>query len=435
MEDGILPIEHQVRPLRSIFLDLNSYFASVEQNERPELRGRPVIVVPVEADTTFAIAASYEAKAFGIKTGTQVGEAKRMCRDLCVVRARPRMYLAYHQQILAALEKVLPIDKVCSIDEMRFRLLASEQSVTAARSLAFALKEQLRQSIGPCIRASIGIAPNHFLAKIATELEKPDGLVIITQQDLPTALDRLKLTDFTGINRRMQARLNAHGIFTAAQLTAASREQLRTAFGSIIGERWWYLLRGFELPEEETDRKTLGHSHVLPPDLRTDTGCREVLLRLIQKATARLRATGLHAGAMAVGVHGFERSWKAKTKFEPTQDTVRINDHFLTLWRDRDFRRPRSVAVTFFDLHEANGFTPSLFETEEPDRGELMKAIDAVNQKFGKQRIFLAGMERAKDAAEERIAFTKTWLFPEGKEDHADELSEEWVDTFRGLAS
>jgi DNA polymerase-4 len=426
MVDDVLPIEKQSRPLSTLFLDLNAYFASVEQQERPELRGEPVAVVPVDADTSFVIAASYEAKRFGVKCGTMIRDAKRMCPGIAIVKARPSVYVGYHHRVLEVVENVLPVDQVCSIDEMRFRLIGAERDPVHARELALSLKRKLREDVGPEMRASIGIATNPFLAKIATEIQKPDGLVVLQKEDLPERLYGLKLTDFTGINKRMAARLNAAGIFSAEQMLSTGRAELRQAFGSIIGERWWYLLRGYELPEDETDRKTLSHSHVLAPSLRNDQGCREVLMRLLQKASARLRSQNLCTTAMSVRVSGFEKTWEAKVKLPPTQDTITMNDNFMRVWETRDFVKPRSVSVCFYELHEPGQVTPSLFEDVQ-ERAELMKAMDGVNQKFGKNTVFLAGMEKAKDSADEKIAFQKTWLFQEGKGDN------EWMNTFRGL--
>lgn len=421
-----LPIEQKDRPLRYLFLDLNSYFASCEQQERPELRGKPVAVVPVDADTSFVIAASYEAKAHGVKTGTKIGDAKAMCREIEIVKARPQVYVAYHRAVIDAAETILPVEEVCSIDEMRFRLLGTESSPAVARELGVRIKRAIRTHVGESMTCSVGVAPNPFLAKIATELQKPDGLVLLTAEDLPHRLHDLKLTDFTGINRRMAARLNAAGIFDARGLCAASQSELHAAFGSVIGERWWYMLRGIDLGADATKRKSLSHSHVLAPELRTDKGCREVMLRLIQKATARLRATGVWASHMTISVKGMERSWKAELKLPATQDTLRISDEFARAWNDRDFRRPLKVGVTFTDLHDRDEVTPSLFE-EDVDREPLNRAVDDINQRFGKNSVFLAGMTHARNAAPERIAFNKTWLFKEGKGDH------EWVDTFRGV--
>ncbi len=417
MVDAHLPVEEKPRPLRYLVLDLNSYFASVEQQERPELRGRPVAVAPVLAETSFCIAASYQAKRFGVKCGTRIKEAREMCPGLVVVEARHLMYLAYHKRILDVAESILPVEKALSIDEMMFRLLGTERTPEVAIELAYRIKEVLRTRVGQCITCSIGIAPNPFLAKVASDMQKPAGLTVLQADDLPHALHGLELTDLVGINRRMKVRLNAAGIFSVEGLCAASKQELLGAFGSILGERWWYLLRGVDLGQEVRSRRSLSHSHVLPPELRTDQGCREVLLRLLQKASARLRSNDLWACAMEVGVSAMEKSWWAKTRLPPTQDTITLNEHFMRLWQARDFVRPQKVSVNFYELREPEQVTLSLFDPTE-DRALLSRAVDRVNQRFGKNRIYLAGMERAKDTGPERIAFDQTSLFSEGKGDN-----------------
>lgn len=404
------------RPLRVMFLDLNSYFASVQQAERPELRGKPVGVCAVQADSSFLIAASYEAKAFGVKTGTRIGDAKRMCPGLILVSGGHRIYSQYHDRILDAVETVLPIDRVCSIDEMQFRLIGKEQQPDEAEKLAMRMKKAIWEQVSPAIHCSIGVAPNGFLAKLATDLQKPNGLVFIHGHELPDRLAPLGLTEFTGINRRMEARLNAKGIFSAADLIKLSRTELTAAFGSIWGERWWYLLRGYELETKTGENQSLGHSHVLPPDLRTDQGAREVMLRLIQKASARLRASGLYASSLSLHVRGIRRSWDAHTRLSPTHDSVRINSEAMRLWEKRDFDVPTQVGLTFRELLPLEQVTFSLFEEGQPDNERLNQAVDVINHKFGKNTIYIAGMHQAKDTAEERIAFQKTSLFDEGGE-------------------
>ncbi len=405
------------RRLRYLFLDFNSYFASVEQQERPELRGKPVAVVPVLTDTTSCIAASYEAKAFGVKCGTNVGEARAKCPGLQVVEARPKVYVAYHEKAKEVAQRILPIDEVHSIDEVSFKLLGEERNKEEACALANRLKQEIMRSIGPCIKCSVGIAPNRFLSKVATDMQKPDGLIVLETSDLPHKLHRLKLTDFVGINVRMEKRLNASLIFTAEQMCAASRKDLIKAFGSIIGDKWWYMLRGYDMGPEVHPRRSLGHSCVLAPEMRTDTACKEVLLRLVQKASARLRTEDLWTEAMDIGVSSDIQPWHVHVRVPPTQDTLTLNEHFLAAWETRSFRQPRKVSVTFTNLKKAEHVTPSLFDPNY-DRMLLNKAVDTVNQKFGKNSIFLAGMEHAKEAADEKIAFGKTWLFQEGKGDN-----------------
>jgi len=418
MVDTPLPsIARDERRLGVLFLDVNSYFATIEQQVQPELRGKPLIVSPVDTDSTCAIAASYEAKKYGIKTGTNVGEAKRMCPNLLVVPARPSLYVHYHEKIIEAAETVLPVEKVSSIDEMHFKLIGKEREPEEARRISLKMKRALQEKAGDYITCSVGVAPNAFLAKLATDMQKPDGLVILQSQDLPEKVLGLKLTDFCGINKRMAARLQGSGVFSVEQLYACSPQQLRAAFGSIVGEKWWYLLRGYDMGADDNERKSLSHSNVLAPNLRTDEGCREMMLRLIQKASARLRANGLWASGMGVSVHGFVKSWKAHVRVSPCQDTVTFNEQFMHLWKGRDFEKPRTVGIVFYDLAASNEVTLSLFDNAAV-RSELNHAVDKVNQKFGKNTIYLAGMRDVKDRASEKIAFNKTWLFSEGKGDN-----------------
>lgn len=172
--------------LRWLLLDLNSYFASVEQELRPELRDRPIAVVPVMADTTCAIAASYEAKAFGVRTGTRVGDAKQMCPGIVLVEARHELYVDYHNRIVEVVEQCVPVSAVLSIDEMASSLIGREQPLSAALDLAKRIKASIRENVGFTLRCSIGLAPNRYLAKIASDMEKPDGLVALTPDLLPT---------------------------------------------------------------------------------------------------------------------------------------------------------------------------------------------------------------------------------------------------------
>lgn len=413
MVEQHLPFDlHDDRPLQVLFLDLNAYFASVEQQDRPELRDKAIAVVPLMADTTFVIAASYEAKAFGVKTGTRVSEAKEMCPGLILVDARPPLYVHYHELVKRAVEQVLPIEKVCSIDEMYCLLIGIERERQNAEQIARRIKQSIVEVAGERLKCSIGIAPNAFLAKLATDLQKPDGLVVLEASELEERLKGLKTTEFAGINKKMEARLQSAGIFSSDDMLAATREELRAAFGSIVGERWWYLLRGYDLKMQANDRQSLGHSHVLPPELRTDQGCREVLLRLTTKACARLRTTGLWATSMSVYVRG-KKSWQARSRIPPTQDTMTVTENLLRLWEERDFSSPNTVGITFHDMKVAEQVTPSLFDPTF-DRTQLSHAVDRVNQKFGKNKVFLAAIEHARDSADEKIAFQKTELFAEG---------------------
>jgi DNA polymerase IV len=169
------------------FVDMNSHFASCEhQQERPELRGLPVGVVPVLADTTCFIAASYEAKVFKIKTGTPVWEGKQLCPHIRIVEARPKLYRAIHDKVVEAVHRIVPVHEVLSVDEMVCKPWKNEASLADALKLGQRVQESIRNHVGDWMSCSVGLGPNVFLAKVASDLQKPRGLSVITPDDIPT---------------------------------------------------------------------------------------------------------------------------------------------------------------------------------------------------------------------------------------------------------
>ena len=292
--------------VRDLFIDMNAFFASVEQQDDRRLRGRPVAVIPTQAETTCCIAASYEAKKFGVRTGTPVWEARRLCPGIACIVADHKRYVTTHNRIVDAVGSVLPVERVVSIDEMTCRLIGNEQHPERAAETAARIKKAIRMRAGDCLSCSIGIAPNVMLAKVAADMKKPDGLTVLAKSDLPDALYGLKLQDFPGVGSRMSRRLNLHGVFAVRQLCGLSERAMSEVWGSrILGGRWYRLLRGDDVYEVETRRQTVSHSHILPPDLRTDAGSFGVLARLTHKAAARMRKIGYWAGAVSVSV-GFQ---------------------------------------------------------------------------------------------------------------------------------
>jgi DNA polymerase-4 len=255
-----------------LFLDLNAFFASCEQQESPALRGKPVIVQTL-TDSACAIAASYAAKAFGTKTGTLVRDAGWRCPDVIPVQANHRLYTDYHDRILTAVDTCLPVEKVCSIDKMACRLMGTERQVPVACELALKVKRALREQVGECLTCSIGLAPNVFLGKVGSDLQKPDGLVVITADNLPDVLLGLELQEVYGIGARMEQRLHRAGIFTVAQLWQATPFQLRRVWGGVNGVLFHQMLHGVDIqPPSSRFSKSIGHQHVLEPDLRTNEG-------------------------------------------------------------------------------------------------------------------------------------------------------------------
>ena len=393
-------------PLRALIVDFNSFFASVEQQLRPELRGRPVAVAPVKAETTCAIAASYEAKKFGIKTGTRIAEARRMCPGLVVVVARPSLYVEKHAELKEAIDACMHIEAVGSIDEMECDLTGVWRQREKAIELALKIKRTIAERVGDYLRCSIGIAPNGLLAKLASDLQKPDGLVVIEEHELPQRLHGLKLQDISGISEAMEARLRAHGIASVEQMCAASKEELRAAWESITGEWMWRALRGENVRWVHGENRTIGHSHVLAPRQRNDTDARAVLHRLLQKAAMRLRKIRHFANSLALSIKYVNgRRWGDGVRFQETQDTLEFIHVLNQLWERRPAHSgpPLHVGVTLHGLLPEQSVTRSLFADEK--RQKLHDLVDTLNAGLGKNTVYFGGAHTALDAAPMRIAF------------------------------
>jgi DNA polymerase-4 len=394
-------------PLRALLLDFNSYFASVEQQLRPELRGRPVGVLPVMAETTCCIAASYQAKRFGIKTGTSVMEARQLCPEVVFVEARPAVYVEMHHRLMDVVNSVIAITEVLSIDEVVCELTGSWQREEVAVKLAKTAKTKILSEVGECLTSSVGIGPNHFIAKLASNMQKPDGLTVVHGEDLPQALYRLKLGDIHGVGRAMLSRLEAAGIDSVEALCQADRASLRRVWGGVEGERIFDRLRGEDVQMPPTQRGSIGHSHVLPPNLRTDQGAYAVLSKLTQKAARRMRAEGFLAKRLEVWVDYRNRTpWVVEGRINAMSDTLGFLRMLDTLWAERPRgREPIKVGMVLKDLTRADQAALPLFPELSAAPG-LDAVLDKLHQRFGNDAVYFGGAFQAIHAAPMRISFT-----------------------------
>ncbi|MCA1925517.1 MAG: DNA polymerase [Thiobacillus sp.] len=398
--------------LHTLYVDLNSFFASVEQQLRPELRNRAVGVLPVMADTTCCIAASIDAKRYGIKTGTPVWQARKLCRDIIFVQARPATYVDIHHRIVAAVESCTPVGEVLSIDEMACELMGRERQEAHAIALGKRIKKAIYTQVGEMLHCSIGIAPNRFLAKTASNMQKPDGLVVIRQQDLPHCLYGLKLRTLNGIGRAMEDRLNRLGIHTVQQLCAASIDTLRHAWNGVEGERYYAKLRGKQIAAPPKRRSSLGHSHVLPPDMRDPASAQAVLYRLLHKAAVRLRHDHFCAGALTLSLHYLDtghnhRHWAEQIRFPPHADTFKFNTALALLWQRSPSRPPPilKVGIVFSELTATAYTTRDLFDPID-HHAALHTTLDQINQRYGPNTLYFGGAYKGLGAAPMRIAFS-----------------------------
>lgn len=288
-------------PLRYLFLDFNSYFAAVEQLDAPALRGRPVMVIPLASEHSGAIAVSYEAKALGIRRGTSVRDARALCPDIAIRVARHDRYVVVHNALMTEISRHLPIARVFSIDECVCRLDSTEADADVARAVARRIKRGIAHNIGESMRSSIGIAPSPLLAKLAAELHKPDGLTLISAEDLPHRLVDLPINDIPGVGPAMAARLRHAGLHDFMGLWSLAPKHARALWGSVVGERFLYALRGHDiLDTAPPGKRSIGHSRVLSSPWNRPDKARIVARALLLKAASRLRLYNLHAGSMSL---------------------------------------------------------------------------------------------------------------------------------------
>jgi DNA polymerase-4 len=418
-----------------LHIDLNSFFASVEQQLHPEYRGKPTGVVPTLAETGSLIAASYEAKALGIKTGTRVSEARRICPGIILVNGDHAQYAAYSHKIADSVERICPVAHTPSIDEMVCQLLGRERQPPNARRISLAIKQAIKDDVGETLRCSIGMAPNRYLAKIASDMQKPDGLIGLLPSQLPRAIAHLELRDLPGIGARTEVRLNVRGIRSMPELLALDRPAMHQLFDSVWGDRMFHWLRGADsgddgAPIAAAAQKSLGHSHVLAPEHRSPEGAWAVAHKLLHKAAMRLRMEKFHTASLAVTIKyaltpsqaaraervkkhlsGLTQTgWGMEARFRPCQDTLSLLEALQGCWKQQptgpEHARPFFVGVTLRNLIPQDEVQTMLFE-EPGNRNQLSATMDKLNLKYGHTTLHFAGMLPARDSAPTRIAFTQ----------------------------
>jgi len=399
-----MAINRRPRDYQNLFLDMDSFFASVEQQVQPPLRGKPLGVAPYTGNTGCIIAASKEAKKLGIKTGFLVGEAKRLFPKIQIIEAHPALYLFFHNQIKKIIESCSPFYQPLSIDEFNITLSPEEQNQIQSLKLARKIKKRIFERVGDYLTCSIGIGPSSFLAKLAGEQKKPDGLAIVKLKNLKNFYRRLDLTDLTGINFQMEKRLKKLGIRTSLELFSAPLPRLTNGLGT-LGRSWYFRLRGYQL-KFNSQTKSIGHSHVLAPEFRNRTRALAVIRKLIDKAGYRIRKQGYQAQGVSISIKFFNgHFFHNRKKTPPFNDNHTFQRHiFKALDSCRWEGRPIYVAVSAFNLFKERRVQLDLLPELEKSR-KISRTLDKINDRYGANTIYPASVFDAKEAAPDRIPF------------------------------
>ena len=371
-------------------IDMNAFFASVEQRCNPALRGRPIAVIG-SAKRTVVTTASYEARAFGVKTGMNKYEALAVCPELILVVGDNRKYMDASERINAILLQFSPRVEAASIDEAYLDISGTAGLFGPPRSVALLIKERIREEVG--LTCSIGIAPNKLLAKLASDMQKPDGLVIVRDEDVSGLLEDLPASELCGIGPMLTVHLAALGINTCGQLGRYPAGLLRGRFG-IIGARLSLMGRGIDdtpvawAHEDGPLAKSVGHSMTLPEDVSDKREMKRHILQLSEMVGARARRYGVAASRVTLTLRyaDFYTFTRRKAMAGPTNDTREIYGAACAILDSERLRLSvRLIGVSITDTVKGMAQLP-LFE-DDVKRRRLLDAIDSINSVFGSGKL------------------------------------------------
>jgi DNA polymerase IV len=411
-------------------IDLNSCFATVEQQANPALRGKPMAVAAFKSPGGCILAASVEAKRYGIKTGMRVKDGKELYPDLIIVEPDPWKYRNVHLALKNLLGSYSDNVDPKSIDEfvldlqsyLTYRLTLEkdttvpqklDQAIELLRTVGNEIKQRIKFEVGEWLTVSIGMSTNRYLAKIASSLRKPDGLDFIHHENYLNVFGRLELTDLTGIKERNALRLSKQGIGTVMEFYEATPMMLQQAFHAVTGHYWYMRLRGWEVDDQPTRRRSYGNSVALGKNLRTSDELSPVLCHLVEKMSARMR----HAGYSARGVHlslaykGNGQGWYGGYwhKGMTLDRNVFVSADIYRVAHSLLIKAPHvtpvhTIAVTCFDLQTEDHVQLDLLSHTLKKR-HLAQAQDQINDKWGKLVITTARMLPQRGVVKDRIAF------------------------------
>lgn len=401
-----------------LHLDMNSYFASVEQQANPFLRSRPVGVCAYLAKNGCILASSIEAKKLGIKTGCRVFEAKKIYPNIVLLENDPNKYRAVTRRFFKIMQEYGGNFEPYSIDEAFLDLSVVTVDFNEALKIAAVIRQRIKNEIGCWLKCSIGLSFTRFLAKFASDTAGPDNTKVITStSDLDEAYEGHKLLDVWGIGPALNRRLNALGITTINQLRRFSLTGLTQSLGK-QGYYLWHRINGLDLGEENnlesSPRQSIGHSYCLPKWTKDKNYLSKILAKLVYKVGERLRlggqvAHGLYVNWSYVNGGHFGKSLTPAFPVSSDDGIFSLANGFLIKTALPD--KVRFLAVGVFGLNQPSNQSAMLFgfKQKQPSKTavELVQALDNINGRYGKQVVYRGRMWDTSTLAKERIGFRK----------------------------
>ncbi len=380
-----------------IHVDMDAFFAAIEQRDNPELRGKPVIVGGDPDGRGVVSAASYEARRFGIRSAMPCAEARQRCPQAVFLPVNMRKYRDVSRQVMAILAEYTPLIEQLSVDEAFMDVTGSRRLFGNAEQIARQIKQRIRQELG--LTASVGVGPNKFIAKLASERQKPDGMVIVERQQVQDFLRDLPIKDLWGVGEATAQRLERLGVKMVGELAGLPREQLQEHFGEMGGLLHDLAHGRDDRPvQPRSQRKSLSAETTFTNDTADRAFLRRTLLALAEEVGGRLRAEGLRGRTVTLKLRfsNFKTITRRKTLDEPINGDHQIYEAVSALLTGSLLRgrlvRLIGVGVSGF----AAGSQPSLFRDTEADQPAVDKAVDAIRKRFGEDSIARGTLLEAK---------------------------------------
>lgn len=410
---------HTKLEARVLFIDMNSFFASCEQQTNYWLRGRPIAVCVYTGKYGCVIAPSIEAKKRGIKLGMRLNDAIKICPDLVPLETNPEKYRTFHARIMGILKRYSEDVIPKSIDEAVVDLSSYKNIYPDVVKVAKEIKKNILDEVGDYLKCSIGIAPNAFLAKLASDIEKPDGLTLINPENIDSVLKKLELTDFPGISKGMKNRLNKAGIYTPLELRYSTPEKLKAACKSIIGLHWYYRLHFQEVDLQSTEEyKNMSAMRMVSKEQRKDIqNLRDILMMLCLTLEKRMLTKQLYCKRVSFYTK-YEDGSAFEDKFyteQPLQDGMEIF-HILEE-RQNNYRiknklssniinsNTTTIGVVIGQFIHDDILQLNIFDNTHLKNNKLRKTVYEIKDKYGFKKIKRASVLQDKEVVDDVIGF------------------------------
>lgn len=399
-----------------MWIDLNSAFATAEQQAHIPLRGRPVGITNRLSKECCIIAASYEAKQLGVKVGSRRSEALAKCPNLIILESDPPKYHHVYKTLSSIMMDYTPYVKMKSIDEgvLNFHKTPFDQKTEELIRIGYEIKKRVRQEIGDYMTINVGIGPNQFLAKTAANLHKPDGLDVIDHTNLVEVYRSLELQDLNGIADGYGSRLRAHNIFTPLQFLGATEQTLkRNVFRSVNGSYWYRRLRGYEIDEGKSKTGMIGRQWVVGNPTNDEAYLRSCLHYLAETTAKKLRFRNLEARGVCVWMSfSSGGSFVDKRMYKTTSySNESIWERVTSLFDKRpSHMRVNVMGVYLYGLEPSNRAQLDLFGNVEKEN-YLTEALDEINDLYGTFTIYSADTLEGTKHVTQKIPFGGTEYF------------------------